>query len=573
MRATNRRDFLKLAAAGTLALPMVGSSASSTSIDSAGSTALTTGRGRPLDGARGRPNIVLILADDLGYSDLGCYGGEIATPNLDRLAQGGLRFTQFYNCARCCPSRASLLTGLYPHEVGFGGMSGSLPPNCATIPEVLKTAGYRTFMSGKWHLGQPGPVLRGFDEFYGMLGGYGSFWNPALYTRRPEGRVPRSYPEGTFYSTDAITDHALDFITSARQAGDKPFFLYLAFNAPHFPLHAPKAEIAKYAQTYEQGWDKIRDARYARQQQLGLLAGVSSLTPRSVIPPNVVATKHGWADKANPAWDTLEAERRADLTRRMAAFAGAVDRMDQNIGRVIADLKQHDELEHTLIFLLSDNGACAEWDPFGFDVAQNVHEINLGTTSGDNVLHTGAALDEIGAPGSYVSYGSAWANACNTPFRLYKHYSHEGGIATPLIIHWPAGLKRGGELERRPGHISDVMATCLEVGGAAYPAGKLAPAGRSLAPALRSEPAELRTIFFEHEGNRAVRSGKWKLVALAHGNWELYDMDADRVELHDLAATQPERVKQMAAQWDEWAARVHAHGREAHAAPKKKGRE
>ena len=517
-----------------------------------------------------KPNILLILVDDLGFSDLGCYGGEIQTPNLDGLAAGGLRFTQFYNGARCCPTRASLLTGLYPHEVGFAGMSGSLPKTCATIPEVLKAAGYRTFMSGKWHLGQPGPVLRGFDEFYGLLGGYGSFWNEKLYTRRPEGHAARTYPEGKFFSTDAITDHALDFIASARPA-QQQWFLYLAFNAPHFPLHAPPAEIAKYAKTYEQGWDKIRDARFARQKQLGLLEGVLELTPRSAIPPNAVATMHGWTDKANPAWDTLAADRRADLARRMAVFAGAVDRMDQNIGRVVADLKQHGELENTLIFFLSDNGACAEWDPFGFDVTNNVHAANLATTSGLNILHTGAALDQIGAPGSYVSYGSGWANACNTPFRLYKHYSHEGGIATPLIIHWPAGMKRAGELERCTGHISDVMATCIEVAGAKYPADKLAPAGRSLAPALRGEAAPPRAIFFEHEGNRAVREGQWKLVALAGGPWELYDMNSDRVELHDLAAQQPDRIKQMAAQWDTWAAQMRAHGWQAHGKRQKKG--
>jgi arylsulfatase len=218
----------------------------------------------PSFGAQPRPNILLILADDLGYADLGCYGGEIQTPNLDKLAAGGVRFTQFYNGARCCPSRASIMTGLYPHEAGFPGMGGSLPTNCVTIAEVLRGAGYRTFMSGKWHLGRPNPIERGFDEYYGMLGGFGSYWNQGLYTRLPADRPKRSYEAGAFYSTDAITDYALDFIASARQAADKPFFLYLAYNAPHFPLHAPKAEIAKYAQLYEQGWNKIRDARYTR---------------------------------------------------------------------------------------------------------------------------------------------------------------------------------------------------------------------------------------------------------------------------------------------------------------------
>ena len=343
-----RRDFLKLASLGALILPRCGASVvSAFPADSTGSAGVTNGRGRP--------NIILILADDLGYSDLGCYGGEIATPNIDKLAQGGLRFTQFYNCARCCPSRASLLTGQYAHRVGFGGMSGSLPDTCVTLPEVLRTAGYTTFMSGKWHLGQPGPVLRGFDEFYGMLGGYGSYWNPALYTRRPAGRVARSYAEGQFYSTDAITDHALDFVAQARQT-TKPYFLYLAYNAPHFPLHAPKAEIAKYAQLYEQGWDKIREQRYARMKQQGLIDARWPLSPRSVIPPNKVATEHDWSDKANPAWDALDGDRRADLARRMAVYAAAVDRMDQNVGRVVADLEQQGELANTLIFFLRGGG-------------------------------------------------------------------------------------------------------------------------------------------------------------------------------------------------------------------------
>jgi arylsulfatase len=549
MKTTSRRDFLRLAGAGVLVFPLLGKSAAP--VDSPAAAVPTAGRGRP--------NIILILADDLGYSDLGCYGGEIATPQLDQLAQGGLRFTQFYNCARCCPSRASLLTGQYPHRVGFGGMSGSLPDTCVTIPEVLRAAGYATFMSGKWHLGQPGPVLRGFDEFYGMLGGYGSYWNPALYTRRPQSRTARSYAEGKFYSTDAITDHALDFITQARQA-QKPYLLYLAFNAPHFPLHAPPAEIARYAKVYEQGWDKIREQRYARMQQLGLCDARGPLPPRSVVPPNKVASEHGWSGRENPAWDALDAERRADLSRRMAVYAAAVDRMDQNIGRVVADLEQHGELDNTLIFFLSDNGACAEWDPFGFDVIKNVGQVNLPTTDGHTTLHTGAALDAIGAPGSYASYGSGWANACNTPLRLYKHYDHEGGISTPLIIHWPAGTRRRGELDRRVGSIFDLLPTCAEVAGAPYPAtfkgkGILPPEGLSLCGALRGEPAAERQLFFEHEGNRAARVGRWKIVALAGQPWELYDAESDRTEQHDLAAAQPEHVAELERQWQAWAQR------------------
>lgn len=497
-----------------------------------------------------RPNIIVILADDLGFSDLGCYGGEIQTPHLDALAAGGLRFTQFYNGARCCPTRASLLTGLYPHEAGFPGMTGSLPPNAATIPEVLAAAGYRTFMCGKWHLGKPGPVDRGFEEFFGMLGGYNSYWNPRFYTRLPEGHPQRTYEAGRFYATDAITDHAIDFLAGARSRADKPFFLYLAYNAPHFPLHAPEEDIAKYSNLYAQGWDKIREARYARQKELALFVADWPLPPRSTIPPNPSATAHGWSNKQNPAWDSLPADRQADLARRMAVYAAAVDRMDQNVGRVIKDLQAHGELEHTLVFFLTDNGACAEWDPFGFDHAGK-----------ENTLHVGADLKRIGGPESYISYGSGWANASNTPLRLYKHYSYEGGIATPLIAHWPKGIDRPGGYERRIGHVADVMATCLEVAGTSYPADKLAPAGCSLVPAFRNEPeAGTRTMFFEHAGSRAVRSGTWKLVSLARQPWELYDIEADRAELNDLAAQEPERVKQLAAEWNEWAARMTAAG-------------
>lgn len=492
-----------------------------------------------------KPNILLILADDLGYSDLGCYGGEIRTPNLDTLAAGGVRFTQFYNSARCCPSRASLLTGQYPHAAGFPHMSGSLPARCVTILEVLKAAGYRTFMAGKWHLGTPGPIARGFEEFYGLLGGYGSFWNPQLYVRLPKERPTRTHE--SFYATDAITDYALEFIA---QTGAQPWFLYLAYTAPHFPLHAPKEDIARYADTYTKGWDAIRAARYQRQKELGLVDQRWALSPRSVIPPNPVATMHGWSHKENPSWDSVPAERRADLARRMAIYAAMVDRMDQNIGRILAALKQRGAFENTLIFFLSDNGACAEWDPWGFDVLQNVHQVNLPTTQGDNILHTGAALENMGGVGTYHSYGSGWANACNTPFRLYKHYNHEGGIATPLIVHWPAGLSRRNQIERRFGHIMDLLPTCAEAARAAYPSERVE--GRSLWPLLRGEPTEVRTLFFEHEKSRAVRQGKWKLVALEGQPWELYDMEADGTEVTDLAKQHPDKVKVLSALWDKW---------------------
>ncbi|MFB3827806.1 MAG: arylsulfatase [Bryobacteraceae bacterium] len=506
--------------------------------------------------AAGRPNIILILADDLGFSDLGCYGGEIRTPNLDSLAARGVRFTQMYNSARCCPSRASIMTGLYPHQAGVGLMTGDdkLPGyrgrivQGATIPEVLKPAGYTTLMGGKWHLGQPGPVGRGFEEYFGMVHGFDSFWNPAVYKRLPEGRPARTYPAGKFYATDAITDHVLDFLAGARRQ-KKPYFLYLAYNAPHFPLHAPKEDIDRYAGVYAQGWDRIREARYRRMREMKLLDRRWPLTPRSLIPPNRYNKETGWAGKPNPAWDSLDAERRADLARRMAVYAAMVDRMDRNIGRVLEDLRRADELDNTLIFFLSDNGACAEWDPYGFD----------GRSGPENKLHRGAELENMGQPGTYHSYGSAWANTSNTPLRLYKHYAHEGGISTPFIVHWPAGMKRRGEIDHRPGHITDLMATCVDAAGASYPKGVPPMEGRSILPALRGERPAPRTIFFEHEGNRGVREGKWKLACLAGGEWELYDEEADRTEMRDLARAHPEVVRELARKWDEWALRANVY--------------
>ncbi|MEW6306302.1 MAG: arylsulfatase [Verrucomicrobiota bacterium] len=501
-----------------------------------------------------RPNVLLIMADDLGYSDLGCYGGEIATPNLDRLAANGLRFTQVYNTSRCMPTRVSLMTGLYSHQVGMGhmindlglpGYRGRVADRATTMAEVLRPAGYRAFMCGKWHLGTTDPTERGFEEFYGTLISAGTFWDANHYLRLPKGRVARAYPEGQFYGTDALTDHALDFLGEARRTPDKPWFLYLAYNSPHFPLHARKEDIAKYAKTYEKGWDAIRAERHVRMKQLGVIGKDVPLTPRSDY-STYGNTNHG----VNPPWDSLPADRRADLARRMAIFAAMVDRMDQNIGRVLADLRARGEWDNTLILFLSDNGACAEWDPHGFD-----------TRSGpNNILHKGAELEKMGGPGTYHSVGSGWANASNTPWRLYKHYVHEGGISTPFIAHWPAGMKRKGEWETRPLHIIDVMPTLVELAGAAYPktrAGEAVPPmeGRSLLPVLRGEATSTRALFFEHEGNRAVREGQWKLVSLKDGPWELYDLATDRTELRDLASAQPERVRQLAAQWTEWAAR------------------
>jgi arylsulfatase len=498
-----------------------------------------------------RPNILLILADDLGFSDLACFGGEIDTPHLDALAARGVRFTQLYNNARCCPSRAALMTGQDPHRVGMGNMTGGTPrpgfpgysgrvsESAAFLPAVLQQAGYSTAMSGKWHLGQPGPVARGFQEYFGMIHGFDSFWDATKYTRLPAGRPMRTY--ANFYATEAITDHALDFLRIAR-AQQKPWFLYLAYNAPHFPLHAPKDLIDKYQARYEKGWDVLREQRFQRLRQLGLVPKNYELPERSVVGPNRVSTPNGWAPKQNPPWDSLPADRRQDLARRMATFAAMVDHMDQSIGRVVADLRARNELDNTLILFASDNGACAEWDPFGFDVSS-------GPT---NVLHTGEKLAQMGQKGTYHSYGSAWANLGNTPWRLYKHYTHEGGISTPCIAHWPRGLKGRNAINHQPWHFIDVLPTLAAVAGAKPPAGL---SGVDMSPLLagRKFPRP-KPIFFEHEGSRAVRDGKWKITAVyPQGPWKLFDIEADRTESNDLAARDPQRVARMARQWEEWA--------------------
>ena len=498
-----------------------------------------------------RPNIVLILADDLGWSDLGCYGGEIQTPHLDALARDGLRLTQFYNSARCSPTRASILTGLHPHQAGFPNLSGRLPENAVTLPEALQPAGYRSYMVGKWHLNAKNPPTeRGFEEFYGMLGGYNSCWQEApFYTRWPQDRRKREYPKGGFYSTDVFADYAVDFITDGQKSG-QPWFLYLAFNAPHFPLHAPEADIAKYeAMYFEKGWDRIREERLARMKELGLVPRDLALTPRSNVPANKFNPQTGWADKDNPAWASLPEDRRRDLARRMAVFAAMVDRMDAGIGRVVAHLKMTGQFENTVLFFLSDNGACAEWDPYGFD----------NESGPQNVLHTGADLKRVGGPESYISYGSGWANAGNTPFRLYKHYNHEGGVRTPFIVHWPAGLKARG-LAPGPGYITDFMPTICALAGATYPQERDGTAiqpeeGVSLLPVFRGEPMPKREIFIEHEGNRSVRDGDWKLVAQHDKPWELYHIAADPTEMTNLAAQEAQRVDSMAASWDAWAQR------------------
>ncbi len=490
----------------------------------------------------GRPNIVLILADDLGFSDLGCYGSEIATPNLDRLAAGGLRFTQFYNAARCCPTRAALLTGLYPHQAGVGHMLGDwaapgytagLNERCATIADLLRDAGYRTYQVGKWHVGRPQdlgtknwPLQRGFDRFYGTGGG-GNYFTPELLVRNNE----RISPEAdNFYATDAFTENAVKFIDDhAREHASKPFFLHLCYTAPHFPLHARPEDIAKYRGTYRVGWDAIRERRVERQRQFGIIDPKWKLSPR---------------DPCAADWNEVDDADKDEWDLRMAVFAAMVDRMDQGIGKVLDALRKIGAEENTLVLFLSDNGSSAEF---------------LDNGPGKPRGHTPGAV--TGTRDSHRCLEVGWANAGNTPFREHKMWVYEGGISTPLIALWPAAIKQRGQLTREVGHVIDLMPTCLDVAGATYPKTfrerELTPAaGESLLPILQGKSRDDAPLFWEHEGNRAVRQGKWKLVAEYHGPWELYDIEGDRTELNDLASTQPGKVAELTALWQSWADRA-----------------
>jgi len=528
----NRREFIKFIAAGTTNLALPGCIfAGEDSRESAGAGAK----------AAKRPNIVLIMVDDMGFSDIGCYGGEVHTPNLDKLAAGGLRFAQFYNAARCCPTRASLLTGLYPHQAGIGHMVGNrgypayqgyLNDRCVTIAEALKPAGYRTLMSGKWHVGEDRahwPTDRGFDKYFGLISGGANYFDitkaKAKGVKRKMAIDDKPYmpPKENFYITDAFTDHAVKFIDKYGQ-GEEPFFLYLAYTAPHWPLHAWPEDIAKYKGTYLKGWDELRSQRHRRMIKMGLVDEKWEMTPR---------------DPGTWPWEEEKDKELMDL--KMAVYAAQIDRMDQGVGKVMAKVKEIGAEENTLVLFLSDNGGCAEGGPKGFDNRKN------GLPPG--------GVD------SYMSYGLSWANASNTPFRRYKHWVHEGGIATPLIAYWPAVIKKGGTITHQVGHITDIMATCLDVAGLAYPktqkGAELIPLeGKSLLPIMaRGKRKGHEALYWEHEGNRAARQGQWKLVAWHGKPWELYDMEADRTELNNLAQKHPEKVNQLKRMYESWAQR------------------
>ena len=524
-----------------------------------------------------RPNIIVILSDDMGYSDIGCYGGEIQTPNLDGLAERGLRFSQFYNTGRCCPTRACVLSGLYPHQAGVGwmmtdrgtdGYRGDLNKQCRLIPEVLRPAGYSTYGVGKWHVTkhvQPDgpkhnwPLQRGFDRFYGTITGAGSFFDPGTLVRGNTNITPmadKEYQPKEYYYTDAISDHAVRFIDDhSKNSADKPFFMYVAYTAAHWPMHALKRDIDKYQGRYDKGYKPTRDRRAKRVVELGLVKSEWEVTQQV----------GDWDKVQHKEW---EAE-------CMEVYAAMIDNMDQGIGRIVGALKKHDRLNNTLILFMQDNGGCQEGNgrrgDFKRPVKASLPPIAPNTIRLDVIpKQNRAGVPTLTGPGimpgpedTYIAYGINWANVSNTPFREYKHFVHEGGISTPLIAHWPNGIKRRGEIEHQPAHLIDIAATCRDLAKADYPMQvdqlRIKPLeGVTLTAAFSGQSLERREpIFWEHEGNRAVRDGKWKLVAKETRPWELYDMEQDRTETNDLASKFPEVLEQLAKKWDVYAARAN----------------
>lgn len=507
-----------------------------------------------------RPNIMIIMLDDMGYSDLGCYGGEIMTPNMDRLAAGGVRFTQMHNSARCCPTRASLLTGQHPQAAGINGMGVNLSMNTATIAEVLKANGYRTGMTGKWHLSttkalpdknehlqwlahrsdhgpfsplENYPCNRGFQEHWGTIWGVVNFFDPfsLVHNEKSIKEVPDD-----FYMTDFVTEKSLDLIEEYSR-DDQPFFLYVAHTAPHWPLHALPEDIAKYRDTYTVGWDVIRKNRYERMVQMGLI-------DRETYPLPANSSGKKWEDCQEKDYEAAN----------MAVHAAMIDHVDQGVGKIIQKLKETGQYENTIIFVLSDNGASYERGyPPGFD--------RPGFTRDSTIIEYNSP--HPGAETTWNYIGNAWASAANTPFRYWKKESYEGGSATPFIVHWPNGLKgKENTINRSVAHVMDMLPTCLELSGSSYPdqvngQKALPPAGKSMLPLVLGKTNAIHdTLYWEHEGGRAIRVGDWKMSALPKGKWGLFNLADDHTETTDLSEKYPEKLKQMDEAWKIWAGKL-----------------
>jgi arylsulfatase A-like enzyme len=514
-----------------------------------------------------RPNVVLVLADDLGYSDIGCYGGEIRTPHIDGLAASGVRLARFYNTARCSPSRASLLTGLHPHQTGIGiltnddrpvGYEGGLNDRCLTLAEVLRGQGYATCLSGKWHLtndvrtpNDAWPTRRGFDRFFGTLTGCGSFYDPGTLTRGEENAEAEAREPGFFY-TDAITDEACTFIREHTQsAPEQPFFLYTAYTAPHWPLHAREETISSYDGVFDDGWDVLRERRVQRQVEMGIVPDADVLTERDAGEP-------AWEDEPHKQWQA----------RRMQAYAAMVEEMDRGIGQILGELDRAGVRDNTIVIFMSDNGASPEGLPIveleRFKLRTDI--LRTHTRDGRDVFIGNEPSVMPGPEDTFCSYGPAWANLSNTPFRLYKKWVHEGGIAAPFLVSWPQGQLADGSIVSEAFQLTDVLPSLLEATDLAHPAtadgggderaGIQAPEGRSMLTAWRGDHVEERPLFWEHCGNAAIRAGGWKLVREWPGPWELYALESDPTERHDLAVRHPDVVEHLAAQWQEWADRV-----------------
>lgn len=547
-----RRDFMRIAlqlgTSAAVATSMAG--VASAAADSTDKTAHRPGS---------RPNVILILVDDMGFSDLGVTGSEIRTPNIDGMARSGVFLSSMYNAARCCPTRSSLLTGLFPHKAGIGHMGanlgtpayqGYLRKDAATIAELLRPAGYRTLMAGKWHVGgdlwatrvdswrsgdpdRPTPVQRGFDRFYGMLDGASHHFSPNCIMSDDQ-QVQVLPPD--FYFTDTITDQAIGMIEESVQR-QQPFFLYLAHHAPHWPLHAHEDDIARYDGVYERGWDATRTARHEEMQSRKILQHKWHISARDAGAP-------AWSDVGAKDWEAS----------RMAVYAAMIDRMDQQIGRVLDALRRLGQYEDTLILFLSDNGGCAEeikddgWAKFYPNVTRDGKKIEMGNRVGLRP----------GSPQTFMSYGLPWANVSNTPFRLFKHWVHEGGISTPLIVQWPAQI-RPGRVAHESCHVVDLVPTILDAARVPYPvelAGNALQAldGESLMPLLRGRAwSRERSIYWEHEGNAAARSGEFKIVRKYDQPWELYDMSSDRTELRNLSSRHRPMMRKLGREYEAWA--------------------